>query len=352
MLRLSGKGQRMDNTKKWLRRKIETFCAALERNILLNKSLKCKVVFGPVHSRRLGLVIGVNNIKPSTCSYNCIYCSSGYKTCCSVCTSNCISPYELHASMRNKLTNIDQLKDKINYIVFTGSGEPALDTELSKEITILREFGYKIAVFTNASLIWNAHIRENLMFADYVSLKIDTVNPETWLKINRPHKRLSYDLILDGIKQFSKIYKGKLSTETMLIKDINDNKEEVEKLANYLNTINREVSYFTTPVFPPQESYVTSPDSDNLEFLKSLIKEKVSKAVLLCCPDNEECFTLNDFKNELLGLLAIHPIGVETVKQFVKKEVDTIMLNEMIERKIIEEVDFHGKKYFKECAAL
>ena len=191
----------MKNIKRWIKKKIETLCAKLEKSILSNKSLKCKVVFGPVRSRRLGYILGINNIKPNICSYNCIYCPSGSKTCCSICKNNCLSPYELHFSVKNKLSEIKKLKKNIDYIAFTGSGEPALDTELSNEIKILRDFGYKIAVFTNASLIWNEHIQENLLFADYVSVKIDTVNPETWLRINNPHKRLRYDLILEGIRQ-------------------------------------------------------------------------------------------------------------------------------------------------------
>jgi len=333
-----------------LKEKIKNICNKLEKNILSNKSLKCKVVFGPINSRRLGYVLGINNIKPNICSYNCIYCPSTNKTCCSICTNTCLSPYELHLSMKNKLNELDKLSDKINYLVFTGSGEPALDTGLSKEIMILREFGYKIAVFTNASLIWNKQISENLLFADYVSIKIDTINPDTWLKINRPHIRLNYDLILDGIKQFSKIFKGKLSTETMLIKNVNDNDKEIDELANYLNKLDIEAAYFTTPIFPPEKSYAVSPDLDKLEYLKTLIKEKISKSVLLCCPDDEFTAT-DDFENELLGMLSIHPVGSEVVKQFTKNEKDISKLKEMVEGNIIREIVFEGKNYYIENIA-
>lgn len=341
----------MYNTKQWIKRSVEAFCYKLEINILTNKFLKCKVVFGPVRSRRLGLVLGINNIKPNICSYNCIYCPSGNKTCCSICTNNCLNPYELHISVRHKLTDISKMDDKINFIVFTGSGEPALDTQLSKEISILREFGFKIAVFTNGSLIWNKHIRENLMFADYVSIKIDTVNPDTWQKINRPHKRLRYDLILEGIKEFSKDYKGILSTETMLIKNINDSNVEINGLAKYLNTLKTEASYFTVPIFPPEKSYAVSPEADILEHLKDLIKEKVTKPVLLCCPEDEEFIATDDFENELLGLLAIHPVGKDAVKYYINNEKDRNKLNEMIDNKTIKEVEFHGKYYFMENVA-
>ncbi len=340
----------MSYLKNLLKEQTEKLCIKLEKNILSNKSLKCKVVFGPINSRRLGYVLGINNIKPDICSYNCIYCPSANKSCCSICTNTCLSPYELHSFMKNKLSEVGKLNQKINYLVFTGSGEPALDTGLSKEIMILREFGYKIAVFTNASLIWNKQIQENLLFADYVSIKIDTVNPETWLKINRPHKRLKYNLILDGIKQFSKTFKGKLSTETMLIRNVNDNYDEIENLSAYLNTINSEVAYFTTPIYPPDKSYAICPDTENLEYLKTLIREKISKSILLCCPDDEFTAT-DDFENELLGMLSIHPIGSEVVKQFTKNAKDIKKLKEMVELNIVREIVFQGKNYYVENIA-
>ena len=108
------------------------------------------------------------------------------------------------------------------------------------------------------------------MFADYVSLKVDTVNEETWLKINRPHQRLRYNLILNGIEQFSKRFKGTLTTETMLIKNINDNETEIEQLGEFLNTIKRDTSYFMTPIYPTAKSYAVSPDTETLNKLSDI----------------------------------------------------------------------------------
>ena len=222
-----------NETKSWIRTKLEALCTKLEKYILSNKTLKCKVVFGPVRSRRLGLVLGINNVKKKVCSYDCIYCPIGEKSCCSICTNNCLSPHELYFAVKNKIDEIKKSGKDIDYILFAGNGDPALDSNLSQEISILREFGYKIAVFTNSALLWNENIQENLMYADYVSLKIDTINEDTWMKINRPHQRLRYNLILNGIEQFSKRFKGTLTTETMLIKNINDNEMRLNNLVNF-----------------------------------------------------------------------------------------------------------------------
>jgi wyosine [tRNA(Phe)-imidazoG37] synthetase (radical SAM superfamily) len=334
--------------KNWVKESIEFICAKLEKNIFSDKNLKCKVVFGPVRSRRLGLVLGINNTKAGICSYNCVYCPIGKTSCCSVCTNNCLSPYELYFSVKNKLEEIKKSGGHIDYIFFAGSGDPALDSCLSKEILLLREFGYKIAVFTNSALIWNKTIQENLLFADYVSIKLDSAFEDTWLKINCPHQRLRYNLILNGIHQFSKKYQGILTTETTLIKDINDTAEEIEQLGTFLNTITRKASYFITPMYPPAESFAVSPDIESLQKLSGVIKEKVTNSVLLCCPETEEFFATDDFENEFLGLLALHPVGVDAVKHFIKGNGHLKLLNDLIEDQTIKEIDYNGIKYYTE----
>lgn len=331
----------------WLREKANVLCKKLELNILSNKLLKCKAVYGPVRSRRLGYVIGINNVKENVCTYNCVYCPAGRTECCSMCSNNCLSPYDLNLSVRNKLNEMNDSQKKINDIVFAGSGEPTLDSGLSKEILLLREFGYKIAVFTNASFLWNGNIRERLMFADYVSVKIDTVDEETWLKINRPHKRLQYEKILDGIREFSNRFQGTLSTETMLIKDINDSEKEIERLSEYLKTLKKSHSYFMIPIFPPAENYAVAPEDKTLGKLSLLIKDKIQDAVLLCCPGTEEFYATDDFENELKGILSLHPVGVDAVKSFVKGNGELKTLNDLINNDDIEEVIFNGKAFYK-----
>lgn len=331
----------------WLRSLFESLCAKLERSILKDKTLKCKVVYGPVRSRRLGLVLGVNNVKPGVCPYNCIYCQSGKTSCCSICTNSCLSPYELFVSVKNKIDEIKKLGKNIDYILFTGNAEPSIDSNLSKEIQLLREFDYKIAVFTNSALLWNENVQENLRYADYVSLKIDTVNEDTWLKMNRPHERLKYDLILNGIEQFSKKFRGTLTTETMLIKNFNDNENEMKQLGNFLNTIKRNASYFMTPIYPPAENYAVSPDEKTLKDLSEIIKANIPNSMLLCCPDKEEFFTTDDFENELLGLLELHPVNEEAVTTFARANDKIGILQELLANKLVEKSIFANKKYFK-----
>jgi wyosine [tRNA(Phe)-imidazoG37] synthetase (radical SAM superfamily) len=331
--------------KNWFKSRILSYSSMLEDSILSDKDLKCKVVYGPVFSRRLGNVLGINNAKQKVCSYNCIYCASGETTCCSVCTNNCLSPYELYTSVKKKLEELNEAGKEIDYIVFSGSGESSLDSGLAKEILLLREFGYKIAVLTNSSMLWNDNIQESLMFADYVSIKVDTVNEDTWLKINRPHKRLDYNLILDGIKTFTSKFNGNVTTETMLVKGMNDSVKEIEDTAEFLNSLKHDASYFSVPYYPVAEECAVCPTDETLKVLSASIKEKVKKSVLLCCPESEEFFATGDFENELVGLLSVHPVRTEAVKQFINGNGEGKILSRLIENGIIKEVSRGGKEY-------
>jgi wyosine [tRNA(Phe)-imidazoG37] synthetase (radical SAM superfamily) len=330
----------------WLKNKRDILCTKLENSILSNKSLKCRVVYGPVHSRRLGLVIGVNNIKQKTCSYNCVYCPAGKTTLCSVCSNYCLSQYELYISIKNKLDELNREGIEIEYILFDGSGEPTLDSSLLQEIILLRDFGYKIAVVTNSSLLWNYNIQETLMSADYVSVKVDTAMEETWLRINRPHRRLTYDVILDGIKEFSKRYKGILTTDTMLIEGYNNSEFEITKLIDYLKTINVEKYYFQTMIYPTVQSKVISPSMEKMKKITAKLKEQLPNSVMLCSPETDVFFVTDDFEDELMGLLELHPVSEEAVINYAVINKSMKRLNEMIEKGKIKEVFHNYKKFY------
>ena len=330
---------------KWINKKLEHFSGKLEENVLSDKNLRCRVVYGPVKSRRLGTVLGINNIKPKVCSYNCMYCSSGETTCVSCCSDFCFSPYELYISVSKKLEELCKAGKKVDYIAFSGSGEPTLDKELSKEILLLHQFGIKIAVFTNSSLIWNPRIQENLSFADYVSVKIDTVKEDLWLKINRPHKRIDYDSVLNGIKSFADNFKGVLTTETMLIKGINDNNDEIISTGKYLNSLKYSVSYFNIPFYPLTKECNNCPDEENLKSLAPVIKANVNNSVLLCCPENNEFYTTSDFSDELIGMLTMHPLKSEDVRDYLRINGSTDLLDVLFSKGIVKEINFHDKNY-------
>ncbi len=293
------------------------FSIKLEKSILDNPECRNKIIFGPIPSRRFGSVLIINNVLCKTCTYNCIYCQAGGANCCSTNRDSCFSPYQLYFFVKNKIEQLEKANIKVDYIGFIPNGEATLDVNLSKEIELLREFGYKIIVFTNSSLLWNDNVKENLMFADIVSLKIDTVDEQLWNEINRPHKRLRFEVILKGITDFSKQYDGKLFTETMLINNMNDSIEEVSQLCEFLKELKRDTSYFSVPIRPTVKDYALAPNCTVLEKIKEYTEQNLKNVKMLCCP-NTPCFPMvGDTTEQLLGILSMHPMKEEEVLDLV-----------------------------------
>ena len=208
------------------------------------------IVFGPLPSRRLGLSLGVNNIPPKICSYSCVYCQLGRTKRLQTHREALFNPTEIIESVKRKMES----DDRIDYITFVPDGEPTLDVNIGREIEKLRDFG-RVAVITNASLLWREDVRNDLLKADLVSVKIDSVDEAIWRKVNRPHSSLSLGKILKGIEDFSKEFDGRLITETMLIRGVNDNPELAERTAEFIGELNAK-AYLSIPLRPPAEKWV------------------------------------------------------------------------------------------------
>jgi wyosine [tRNA(Phe)-imidazoG37] synthetase (radical SAM superfamily) len=93
---------------------------------------------------------------------------------------------DITKEVKKKIKELNNSGEKIDYLTFVSDGEPTLDINMGKEINVLKPLGFKIAVITNASLIWQEDVRRDLLNADWVSLKIDAVTDEVWHRINRP----------------------------------------------------------------------------------------------------------------------------------------------------------------------
>ena len=81
-------------------------------------------------------------------------------------------PEEILQAVRNKVEEAREVGESVDYLTFVSDGEPTLDVNLGREIELLKPLGIEIAVITNASLIWREDARQELMKADWVSLKV------------------------------------------------------------------------------------------------------------------------------------------------------------------------------------
>ncbi|MEB2793865.1 MAG: radical SAM protein, partial [Caldisphaeraceae archaeon] len=185
------------------------------------------IIFGPVPSRRLGYSLGINNVFPKTCSYNCIYCQLGKTIHVSAERRRFYDSLLVYQLAKERLGEINSLGLKVDYVTFVPDGEPTLDVNIGKEIRLLKGIGARVAVITNSSLLYLGDVREDLLEADLVSIKVDAVSEKLWRAINRPSGRINIEKTLEGIKEFSREYKGRLISETMLLSNYVSNEEIV-----------------------------------------------------------------------------------------------------------------------------
>jgi wyosine [tRNA(Phe)-imidazoG37] synthetase (radical SAM superfamily) len=305
------------------------------------------LVFGPIPSRRLGRSLGINNIPFKYCTYSCVYCQLGLTNLMSRIVRDFFKSNEIVQEVKNKLEELESAGEKIDYLTFVPDGEPTLDINLGKTIEKLKTLGIKIAVITNSSLLSKKEIRNELMLADWVSVKIDSAYSSVWKKINRPYGSFKLPEILDGISAFASEFKGKLVTETMLVKGINDNVESLYKTAERINIINPDKAYILVPTRPPAESYVRQPDEYNINAAYQIFNNFSIDTELLIRYEGTDFTFTSDAEKELLSILAVHPMRKDAVENFLLKSGnDWVLVENLIKELKIKEVNYNHSSYF------
>jgi wyosine [tRNA(Phe)-imidazoG37] synthetase (radical SAM superfamily) len=305
------------------------------------------IVFGPIPSRRLGRSLGINNVPFKYCTYSCVYCQLGLTNSMIVYNRDFYSSKQVFKAVKTKLKKLTSAGEKVDYLSFVPDGEPTLDKNLGTTIEKLKKLGIKIAIITNSSLLFDMNIRNELKNADWVSLKIDSVNPAIWKEINRPQGCLKLEAIIDGMRTFASEFKGELVTETMLVKNINDDTDSIYSTADTVKTVNPRKAYILVPTRPPAETYVTVPDEDILNRAYQIFKGFNIDTELLTHFEGDEFTYTSDVENELLSILAVHPMRIDSVKKFLTKSNSKWSIVEnLIHNNKIKEVVYNKNSYF------
>jgi len=303
-----------------------------------------KIVFGPVPSRRLGYSLGVNNVYDKYCSYSCIYCQAGRTTRLVI---DRMKFYEVNELVQQVI--VEANKKKPDVVSFVPNGEPTLDINLGREAELIKkELNLPLAIFTNSSLLTRQDVIDDLMFFDIVSVKVDTVEHVTWRKINRPHPKLCLEEILDSIKSFSKQYEGRLITETMLVKGVNDNEEEYESIAEFIAGLRVDKVYIQAPIRPPAEKWVKPPSEDEFTKAYHIFHKYLGSKVELLISSEPKSFKFTDnLVEEIASTIYVHPIRIDYVSELAVKHGKNAeqIIDELLRNKIAKIVEYEGKKF-------
>ena len=230
------------------------------------------------------------------------------------------NPQELVKRVQEKVESARKIGESIDYLTFVPDGEPTLDINLGREIELLKPLGIKIAVITNASLMSRTDVRDDLMQADWVSLKVDSTREDLWRRINRPQGTLRLRATLDGMIDFSSSYHGDLATETMLVRDLNDNDRHVEDVADFVAQLKGARAYLSIPTRPPAEKWAQPPQrgDSSIRAYQTFSERLDNVEYLIGYEGNAFAFT-GDVEQDILSITAVHPMRGQAVRELLAK---------------------------------
>ena len=182
-------------------------------------------VFGPVHSRRLGISLGINLLPADgkVCSFDCIYCECGFNEDHRP-TLPLPTREEVAAKLEEKLQQMAAEGQLPDVLTFAGNGEPTCHPhfpEIISDTLQLRDKYFpqaKVSVLSNATFTHRQAVHDALMLVDNNIQKLDTVNADYINKVDRPTGAYDVNKIVEQLKAFN----GHVVIQTMFLKGMSN----------------------------------------------------------------------------------------------------------------------------------
>ena len=240
-----------------------------------------KYIYGPVPSRRLGRSLGVDLVPYKVCTYDCIYCQLGRTPGSTIERKEWVPMNEIVAQLK------DALHSKPDYITLSGSGEPTLHAQIERLIGEIKDTTeIPVAVITNGSLLWQPEVRRSLLNADLVVPSLDADCQEIFRYVNRPHPRIRFEPMLDGLKEFRQVFHGQYWLEVLLISGVTTAEARIRTLSECIKSIAPDKVQVNTVVRLPAEDYAIPVPSDQLEEIAARLYPG-AEAILPCAHAGE-----------------------------------------------------------------
>lgn len=244
-----------------------------------------KVIFGPIHSRRFGISLGVNllPVKSKICSFNCVYCECGWNT--EISDKILPSVDVVYQALKTKLQSMIDDKSLPDVITFSGNGEPTLhpqfDSIIDKVIELRNEYApdAKIVVLSNATQLHRVSVRNALLKIDKPVLKLDSIDENMFRLINQPNSGISAAEVLEHLALFN----GKFSLQTMFLRGKsahgeidNTTTQSIDDLIAVAQRLNP-MEWLIYPIDrPTPESNLVKIQKDEMDKIGEYIKSKIN----------------------------------------------------------------------------
>lgn len=209
-------------------------------------------LFGPVPSRRFGRSLGVDLTPYKTCNLDCVFCQLGRTTRKTVNRQEYIPTDEVIAELEEWLAT----DSKADYITLSGSGEPTLHSLFGEVLEFIRANSTIPAVLlTNGTMFHLPEVRDAASVANVVKVSLSAWDQPSYGWVNRPHRVLTFDQLIEGQKTFRAQFKEKLWMEVFLVAGMNSIPSDVHKIAALAREIGPDRIHLNTVVRPPAEEF-------------------------------------------------------------------------------------------------
>lgn len=183
------------------------------------------------------------------CSFDCIYCQLGKTTQRTALRKEYVNTDEALTEIKNWLNANPAEAKKLDYITFSGAGEPTLNINIGKLISGIKEISaVPVAILTNSSHLSDPQVRKAIEAADLIVPSLDAAEQDVFERIDAPEKGIKVAQIIDGLAALRKEFRGKIWLEIMLLKGVNDSPGHIAKLKEALNRIKADKVQLNSPV--------------------------------------------------------------------------------------------------------
>lgn len=191
-----------------------------------------KYVFGPVASRRLGLSLGVDLVTPKTCSLDCIYCEAKATTCHTLERKEYVPVDAVIAELDDVLKS----SPKLDYITFSGAGEPTLNSRIGDVVAFLKKHYpcYPVCLLTNACSLGDENVQRAIARIDRIIPSLDASNAEEFICINRPAPGLDFERFVSELTDYTHRSSAEIFLELFIVPGVNDSDDSVQRFAEII----------------------------------------------------------------------------------------------------------------------
>jgi wyosine [tRNA(Phe)-imidazoG37] synthetase (radical SAM superfamily) len=251
-----------------------------------------------------------------------------------------------------ELNNFLATKPELDYVTFSGAGEPTLHSDLGKIVAFIKTNfpRYQLALLTNGTLFYQKKLRDEVSDIDLILPSLDAADPKIFRRINRPHQAIDLKQMISGLAELKKNQRGKMWLEVFIIPGLNDHPDHIEQLKNVIHQIKPDLVQLNALDRPGTESWVAGASSQQLEKIAAKLDWRTE--IIAKFPDRQQSQAYReDIETAILEMIKRRPCTAQDLSQMsglhvneVNKYLDVLLKTDQINARQMERGLFYWAK--------